>query len=159
MSSSSKKRKLSIAAGDKVDALWPADGEYYPAKVRAINEDGTVALDYADGDRRNDATTSELRCKKPLLEAPTTPEAPPSEPSEPSPINPDDALRLSYAPEETSHRETEYEAIRRFFAERLEQRRGGSLYVCGAPGTGKTLHVERARSHVLGSIPTRALHM
>ena len=84
-------------------------------------------MDYADGDRRNDATTSELRCKKPLLEAPTTPEAPPSEPSEPSPINPDDALRLSYAPEETSHRETEYEAIRRFFAERLEQRRGGSL--------------------------------
>ena len=145
MSSSSKKRKLSVAVGDKVDALWPADGEYYPAKVRAINDDGTIALDYADGDRRNDATTSELRCKKPLLEAPTTPEAPPSEPSEPSPINPDDALRLSYAPEETSHRETEYEAIRRFFAERLEQRRGGSLYVCGAPGTGKTLHVESAR--------------
>ena len=82
--SSTKKRKLSVAVGDKVDALWPADGEYYPAKVRAINEDGTIALDYADGDRRNDATTSELRCKKPLLEAPTTPEAPP-EPSEPSP--------------------------------------------------------------------------
>ena len=57
MSSSSKKRKLSIAVGDKVDALWPADGEYYPAKVRAINDDGTVALDYADGDRRNGAST------------------------------------------------------------------------------------------------------
>ena len=154
MSASSKKRKLSIAVGDKVDALWPADGEYYPAKVRAINDDGTVALDYADGDRRNGAATSELRCKKPIT-APSTPEAPVSEPSEPSPINPDDALRLSYAPEETSHREAEYEAIRRFFAERLEQRRGGSLYVCGAPGTGKTLHVERARSHVLGSVATR----
>ena len=65
MSSSSKKRKLSVAVGDKVDALWPADGEYYPAKVRAINDDGTIALTTRTA-TRNDATTSELRCKKPL---------------------------------------------------------------------------------------------
>ena len=57
-------KKLDIKVGDQVDALWPADGEYYPAKVRAVNADGTIALDYADGDRRNDATTSELRCKR-----------------------------------------------------------------------------------------------
>ena len=57
-------KKLDIKVGDQVDALWPADGKYYPAKVRAVNADGTIALDYADGDRRNDATTSELRCKR-----------------------------------------------------------------------------------------------
>ena len=62
-------KKLDIKVGDNVDALWPADGEYYPAKVRAVNADGTIALDYADGDRRNDATTSELRRRRPPAEA------------------------------------------------------------------------------------------
>ena len=37
-------KKLSVAVGDAVEALWPADGEYYPARVRTVNADGTVAL-------------------------------------------------------------------------------------------------------------------
>ena len=78
--SSTKKRKLSVAVGDKVDALWPADGEYYPAKVRAINDDGTIALDYADGDRRNDATTSELRRKRQATPAEADPDFAPAAP-------------------------------------------------------------------------------
>lgn len=54
-------KKLSVAVGDAVEALWPADGEYYPARVRTVNADGTVALDYADGDQRSDAKASEIR--------------------------------------------------------------------------------------------------
>ena len=69
-------KKLDIKVGDQVDALWPADGEFYPAKVRAVNADGTIALDYADGDRRNDATTSELRRRRPPAEVVPKAEAP-----------------------------------------------------------------------------------
>ena len=74
-------KKLDIKVGDQVDALWPADGEYYPAKVRAVNADGTIALDYADGDRRNDATTSELRCKRQATPAEADPDFAPAAPS------------------------------------------------------------------------------
>ena len=74
-------KKLAVAVGDNVDALWPADGEYYPAKVRAVNADGTIALDYADGDRRNDATTSELRCKRQATPAEADPDFAPAAPS------------------------------------------------------------------------------
>jgi len=155
MSSSSKKRKLSVAVGDRVEAFWPKDGEYYPARVRAVHADGTLALDYADGDRRSDARESDLR----RAAAPGTPALAPATPLEAdaeSPArNPDDALRLSYAPATTSHRGPEYATISQFFADRLHQRRGGSLYVCGAPGTGKTLHVERARQSALGTTSTR----
>jgi len=59
-------------------------------------------------------------------------------------------LRLSYAPQTTRHREREYGTILEFFEARLATTSGGSLYVCGAPGTGKTLHVERARDAAVG---------
>ena len=36
--------KLSVTVGEHVDALWPADGEYYPARIRAVNADGTISL-------------------------------------------------------------------------------------------------------------------
>ena len=74
-------KKLDIKVGDQVDALWPADGEFYPAKVRAVNADGTIALDYADGDRRNDATTSELRRKRQATPAEADPDFAPAAPS------------------------------------------------------------------------------
>jgi hypothetical protein len=74
-------KKLDIKVGDQVDALWPADGEFYPARVRAVNADGTIALDYADGDRRNDATTSELRCKRQATPAEADPDFAPAAPS------------------------------------------------------------------------------
>uniref|UniRef100_A0A7S3JNY7 ORC1/DEAH AAA+ ATPase domain-containing protein n=1 Tax=Aureoumbra lagunensis TaxID=44058 RepID=A0A7S3JNY7_9STRA len=51
------------------------------------------------------------------------------------------ALELSYEPKTTAHRTTEQKSIEDFF----RRREGGCLYVCGGPGTGKTLHVERAR--------------
>ena len=73
-------KKLDLKVGDNVDALWPADGEYYPAKVRAVNADGTIALDYADGDRRNDATTSELRRKRQATPAEADPDFAPAAP-------------------------------------------------------------------------------
>ena len=63
-----------------------------------------------------------------------------------------DALRLSHVPGSTRHRESEYESILRFFQGRLSRREGGSLYVCGAPGTGKTLHVEKARDAACGAL-------
>ena len=66
-------------------------------------------------------------------------------------------LRLSYAPTETRHRESEYGSILEFFESRLERRIGGSLYVCGAPGTGKTLHVERARDVAVAKRPEAAV--
>ena len=56
---------LSVTVGEHVDALWPADGEYYPAGIRAVNADGTISLAYDDGDTRSDARTHELRHKRP----------------------------------------------------------------------------------------------
>ncbi|MEM7608672.1 MAG: tetratricopeptide repeat protein [Myxococcota bacterium] len=50
------------------------------------------------------------------------------------------SLQLSYVPEKTRHRDEELDQIASF----LSSSTGGTLYVCGGPGTGKTLHVERA---------------
>ena len=69
------------AVGDQVDALWPADGEFYQRKCGAVNAGGTIALDYADGDRRNDATTSELRRKRQATPAEADPDFAPAAPS------------------------------------------------------------------------------
>lgn len=52
----------------------------------------------------------------------------------------ENALQLSYNPEKTRHRGEELRQINSF----LSASPGGTLYVCGGPGTGKTLHVERA---------------
>ena len=54
-----KRRKVCV--GDECEALWPADGEFYPARVARINGDGTLALAYADGDARSDAVEADLR--------------------------------------------------------------------------------------------------
>ena len=59
------------------------------------------------------------------------------------------ALELTYKPSTTRHREAEMERITGFLRGCLEEKRGGSLYVCGLPGTGKTLHVERAVDAVM----------
>lgn len=56
----------------------------------------------------------------------------------------EEALQLSYVPKTTKHRETEYAAILAFLEERKRSASGGTLYVCGGPGTGKTLHADRA---------------
>ena len=52
---------MGLSVGDKVEALWPANGLYYPALVTAIHDNGTIALYYDDGDTRSDARVSELR--------------------------------------------------------------------------------------------------
>ncbi|KAJ8613580.1 hypothetical protein CTAYLR_006150 [Chrysophaeum taylorii] len=60
------------------------------------------------------------------------------------------ALQLSHVPSVTKHRESESKRIWGFLEGRVREQAGGTLYVCGGPGTGKTLHVERARAAVEG---------
>ena len=55
------KRVRMAAAGDEVAALWPEDGEWYRATVRAVAADGSLELDYEDGDYRAGVPLSETR--------------------------------------------------------------------------------------------------
>ena len=59
------------------------------------------------------------------------------------------ALELGFEPACTRHREAEMEKIQEFLSAAWKEKRGGSLYVCGGPGTGKTLHVSRAMKAVV----------
>ena len=39
-----------LAVGDKAQALWKMGRKYYSVRVREVNDDGTYALTYEDGD-------------------------------------------------------------------------------------------------------------
>lgn len=52
------------------------------------------------------------------------------------------ALQLSFSPPTPKHREAESARIEGFLQQCIAKKQGGTLYVCGGPGTGKTLHVE-----------------
>ena len=54
---------MPLVAGQAVEALWPEDGEWYNAVVRAVTNQG-IELDYEDGDFRADATEAEIRVKE-----------------------------------------------------------------------------------------------
>jgi len=53
---------MPLVAGQAVEALWPEDGEWYNAVVRAVTTTG-IELDYEDGDFRADATEADIRVK------------------------------------------------------------------------------------------------
>ena len=53
---------MPLVPGQQVEALWPEDGEWYNAVVRAVTNKG-IELDYEDGDFRADATEDEIRVK------------------------------------------------------------------------------------------------
>ena len=55
---------MPLVPGQAVEALWPEDGEWYNAVVRAVTNKG-IELDYEDGDFRADATEAEIRVKEP----------------------------------------------------------------------------------------------
>ena len=56
---------MPLVPGQAVEALWPEDGEWYNAVVRAVTNKG-IELDYEDGDFRADATEDEIRVKEPV---------------------------------------------------------------------------------------------
>ena len=58
---------MPLVPGQAVEALWPEDGEWYNAVVRAVTNKG-IELDYEDGDFRADATEDEIRVKEPVEE-------------------------------------------------------------------------------------------
>ncbi len=58
---------MPLVPGQAVEALWPEDGEWYNAVVRAVTNKG-IELDYEDGDFRADATEAEIRVKEPVEE-------------------------------------------------------------------------------------------
>lgn len=56
-------------------------------------------------------------------------------------------MTTSYFPPQTFCRENEFKAIEDFLVSRVEKKtQCGALYICGSPGTGKTLSVKLALS-------------
>ena len=56
--------ELPFAVGDDVEALWPADGKYYLARVTGIRYNDTIEISlyyYDDGNTRSNARMNELR--------------------------------------------------------------------------------------------------
>jgi len=56
-------------------------------------------------------------------------------------------LHLSSAPEVIHGREKEHKKISSFLQQSISAKEGGALYLCGAPGTGKSLSVNRLLSN------------
>ena len=56
------------------------------------------------------------------------------------------ALHLSAVPDAMICRDIEQEKVFEYCKDRLFQRCSGSLYVCGCPGTGKSLLMEKVKS-------------
>ncbi|XP_020102054.1 cell division control protein 6 homolog [Ananas comosus] len=60
-----------------------------------------------------------------------------------------EALHVATAPSNVVCREEEQKRIFEFCKTCIEQERAGSLYVCGCPGTGKTLSMDRVKENVM----------
>ncbi|KAF5189727.1 Cell division control protein 6-like protein, partial [Thalictrum thalictroides] len=60
-----------------------------------------------------------------------------------------EALHVSSAPLAIVCREDEQKRVFEFCKTSIEEERGGSLYVCGCPGTGKTLSMEKVMQNLL----------
>ncbi|KAK1265093.1 hypothetical protein QJS04_geneDACA011449 [Acorus gramineus] len=61
-----------------------------------------------------------------------------------------EALHVSMAPPAILCREEEQKRLLEFCKSCVEQEKAGSMYVCGCPGTGKTLAMERVKELLLG---------
>ena len=46
-----------VGVGDRVEANWKDGGEWWPAKITSINDDGTFTVKYDDGSTENVAGT------------------------------------------------------------------------------------------------------
>lgn len=57
-----------------------------------------------------------------------------------------DALHVSSVPSLVVCREDEQKKVLEFCKQCIEQEKAGSLYICGCPGTGKSLSMERIKS-------------
>ncbi|GKU93332.1 hypothetical protein SLEP1_g6934 [Rubroshorea leprosula] len=71
----------------------------------------------------------------------------PSDPEQMSAVK--EALHLSTAPPTVVCRENEQKRILEFCKGCLEQEKAGSLYICGCPGTGKSLSMEKVKQYVV----------
>ncbi|KAJ0020070.1 hypothetical protein Pint_32572 [Pistacia integerrima] len=60
-----------------------------------------------------------------------------------------EALHVSTAPSTVVCREEEQKRVLEFCKKHVEQEKAGSLYVCGCPGTGKSLSMEKIKQHLL----------
>ncbi|KAJ0083889.1 hypothetical protein Patl1_31133 [Pistacia atlantica] len=60
-----------------------------------------------------------------------------------------EALHVSTAPSTVVCREEEQKRVLEFCKKHLEQEKAGSLYVCGCPGTGKSLSMDKIKQHLL----------
>lgn len=59
-----------------------------------------------------------------------------------------EALHVSTAPSVVVCREDEQKKIFDFCKACIEQEKAGSLYVCGCPGTGKSLSMDKIKQHL-----------
>ncbi|GKU93344.1 hypothetical protein SLEP1_g6945 [Rubroshorea leprosula] len=71
----------------------------------------------------------------------------PSDPEQMSAVK--EALHVSTAPPTVVCRENEQKRILEFCKGCLEQEKAGSLYICGCPGTGKSLSMEKVKQYVV----------
>lgn len=60
-----------------------------------------------------------------------------------------EALHVSMAPSSAVCREEEQKRVFEFCKGRVEQEKAGSLYVCGCPGTGKTLSIGKVKEELV----------
>lgn len=60
-----------------------------------------------------------------------------------------DTLHVSTAPCTLVCREDEQRRVLQFCKQCIEQGKAGSLYVCGCPGTGKSLSMERVKESLI----------
>lgn len=57
---------------------------------------------------------------------------------------------MSTVPTNVSCREDEQKRVLEFCKACVEQEKAGSLYICGCPGTGKSLSIEKVKQALLG---------
>lgn len=60
-----------------------------------------------------------------------------------------EALHVSTAPSTILCREDEQKKVLGFCKKNLEEEKAGSLYVCGCPGTGKSLSMEKVQHYLV----------
>ena len=91
-----------LAVGQRIDARWAGRSRWFPGVVKALNENGTLAIDYDDGDKELAVLRKFVRpSKSPLSEETgvSTPSADAQQPTKPAaagrPTKPASAKRPS----------------------------------------------------------------
>lgn len=60
-----------------------------------------------------------------------------------------EALHVSTAPSTVVCREEELKKVLKFCKKHVKEEKAGSLYVCGCPGTGKSMSMEKIKRHLV----------